>query len=220
MPADPPAVFRADGYLHLPGLLRAEVAPLRREVADALSRLRIWSGGKVQPGAPTDLPVFQQTLRLGQMVRPAALPKTMAASALLAAVAALAGPTTAIPAQLLLSLPKQSPVSLARLGWHVDVRAARFVGVQAFVLVDDVAPGGGATLALAGSHRVDTRAIRADVTEDAVHALGLRVLEMSGRAGDVYLMDLRLLHAPSPNQRGVVRMMATSRFFTPDGRAG
>jgi hypothetical protein len=35
---------------------------------------------------------------------------------------------------------------------------------------------------------------------------------MSGRAGDVYLMDMRLLHTPSINSTNKVRMMATVRY--------
>nr|PZN69585.1 MAG: hypothetical protein DIU62_02200 [Pseudomonadota bacterium] len=77
-------------------------------------------------------------------------------------------------------------------------------GVQAFFLVDDVAPHGGATLALAGSHKLRQggqrslshlrEALKSDVSlEDTLRAFDLKVLEMSGQAGDVYLMDMRML---------------------------
>jgi hypothetical protein len=36
---------------------------------------------------------------------------------------------------------------------------------------------------------------------------------MSGRAGDVFLMDMRALHTPSVNSTTHMRMMATCRFF-------
>lgn len=42
---------------------------------------------------------------------------------------------------------------------------------------------------------------------------GIDIIEMSGRAGDVFLMDLRVLHTPSVNSTKNVRMMATTRFF-------
>ena len=35
---------------------------------------------------------------------------------------------------------------------------------------------------------------------------------MSGRAGDVFLMDMRVLHTPSVNLSSHIRMMATTRF--------
>lgn len=44
-----------------------------------------------------------------------------------------------------------------------------------------------------------------------LQALGVDVVEMSGRAGDVYLMDMRLLHTPSINATRQMRLMATTR---------
>lgn len=95
-------------------------------------------------------------------------------------------------------------------------------GVQAFFLVDDVAPHGGATLALAGSHKLRQggqrslshlrEALKSDVSlEDTLRAFDLKVLEMSGQAGDVYLMDMRTLHTPAINDSNKIRMMATCR---------
>lgn len=114
-------------------------------------------------------------------------------------------------------------------------------GLQAFTLLDDLESGGGATLVVAGSHQLlnDAGVLtskevkqrlrdepffealfnyrRAPMTalEEAVgHAGGadLRVVELTGSAGDVYLMDLRLLHTPAPNASQKARMMLTSRF--------
>jgi hypothetical protein len=42
---------------------------------------------------------------------------------------------------------------------------------------------------------------------------GIHLVEMSGRAGDVFLMDMRILHTPSINATRNVRMMATTRCF-------
>ena len=47
----------------------------------------------------------------------------------------------------------------------------------------------------------------------ALDEYGLSIIEMSGKAGDVYLMDMRLLHTPSINATKNIRMMATARFF-------
>jgi ectoine hydroxylase-related dioxygenase (phytanoyl-CoA dioxygenase family) len=49
--------------------------------------------------------------------------------------------------------------------------------------------------------------------ERNLHELGIAIVEMPGRAGDVYLMDMRLLHTPSINATKNVRMMATTRFL-------
>jgi len=46
-----------------------------------------------------------------------------------------------------------------------------------------------------------------------LHWLGIEIIEMPCRAGDVFLMDLRILHTPSVKSTKNVRMMATTRFF-------
>jgi hypothetical protein len=53
-----------------------------------------------------------------------------------------------------------------------------------------------------------SRALEADL-----RGTGLTLVEMAGRAGDVYLMDMRVLHTPSLNATRNLRMMATTRFF-------
>jgi hypothetical protein len=49
--------------------------------------------------------------------------------------------------------------------------------------------------------------------ERDLRELGITIVEMSGRAGDLYLMDMRLLHTPSINSTKNIRMMATTRVF-------
>ena len=55
--------------------------------------------------------------------------------------------------------------------------------------------------------------------EDTLGAVGradgvdLQVVELVGQPGDVYLMDLRVLHSRSPNTRETARMMMTQRFL-------
>ncbi len=117
----------------------------------------------------------------------------------------------------------------------------RSPGLQAFTFIDDVQPRGGATLVITGSHRflndaghlpskkVKQLLLKEDYFQhlfsrdrpassqlkefvgqvDDVH---LEVVELSGRAGDVYLMDLRMLHTPAPNASETARMMVTSRM--------
>ncbi|NIM43575.1 MAG: hypothetical protein GTN84_20250 [Hydrogenophaga sp.] len=88
-------------------------------------------------------------------------------------------------------------------------------------LIDDVVPQGGATLALARSHRMPGEALRTlrvalkspgDV-QAALRVSDTEIVEMSGKAGDVFLMDMRVLHTPSINASKNLRMMATTRFL-------
>ena len=80
---------------------------------------------------------------------------------------------------------------------------------------------GGGTLALAGSHVFNRRnnlrgkaceilRTGGDATQLGSH---ISIVEMSGEAGDVYLMDMRVLHTPSINATHNVRMMATVRYL-------
>lgn len=49
-----------------------------------------------------------------------------------------------------------------------------------------------------------------------VNGAELRVMELMGEAGDVWFMDLRVLHATAPNASGRPRIMITSRFHRAD----
>ncbi|MDH5823575.1 phytanoyl-CoA dioxygenase family protein [Luteimonas sp. RD2P54] len=217
--------FAAQGVLRLEGVLdKRQVAPLARRVLGEVKRLQAAASWR----ALRDLPVFQQIGRLSGQVAVPRLHQTLATTELLAAIAGLAGrkPSAVQPAQLLLSPPSQGEWTLRQLSWHVDVAATpgRLPGIQAFFLIDDVAPQGGATLALAGSHRVersDASAVRqllkrSTDPEPELAQRGLAIVEMSGRAGDVYLMDMRLLHTPSVNASRHPRMMATCRCLFAD----
>lgn len=116
-------------------------------------------------------------------------------------------------------------------------------GVQAFVLLDTVEAGGGGTVAVQGGHRLlydipwlgsrqithrlrrepyfrellskqagdRRRFLRETVPHDGAD---LKVVEMTGERGDVYLMDMRLLHAAAPNVSDRPRIMWTQRFLT------
>ncbi|MET0332719.1 MAG: phytanoyl-CoA dioxygenase family protein, partial [Rhizobacter sp.] len=178
-----------------------------------------------------DLPFFQQIARLSTLVRLPGLHAALMTRELVEAMTSLAGGALhPSDTQLLLSLPHQGTWTLDGLNWHVDIAPTarnRQPGIQAFVLIDDVAPRGGATLALAGSHRAEARrgAQAAQLREllrtptsrqGQLRDLGLAVVEMSGRSGDVFLMDLRVLHTPSINATKDLRMMATARYFLSD----
>ena len=117
-------------------------------------------------------------------------------------------------------------------------------GVQLFGCIDAVVPGGGGTVVVAGSHRLanaEGRFLRAsDLTqilrrepffrelmagrggEDGVLPkarignVPVEVVECTGSPGDVWLIDLRILHTGAPNAADRPRMMFTHRFMRAD----
>jgi len=114
-------------------------------------------------------------------------------------------------------------------------------GIQMFTFLTEVQPGGGGTLVVAGSHRqldgldnFKSKAVRSVLKQEAFfrnlwfkefpNRLSLmeetptdrggsvQVVEMHGKPGDVYLMDLRILHTVAPNSLDTPRLMLTQRF--------
>lgn len=255
MPSPPPTLeereqFTLHGVLRLKGRLSRKVTEAARQHIHAeLERLKLKTNGKLTASRIADLPLFQQTTRLGQMIPPGPWMEPLFPPDLLAYMNTLGtlGQRNLHPApqaQLLLSLPHKKEWSLAGLNWHLDVAVPRrdeCPGVQAFVLIDDVRPQGGATLALTGSHRLPYTDPPQTVSAQAVlrqhpafaplfetslppgggpgldkpHAVNgtpVSLCEMSGQAGDVFLMDMRVLHTPSVNATPHLRMMATLRI--------
>jgi ectoine hydroxylase-related dioxygenase (phytanoyl-CoA dioxygenase family) len=115
-------------------------------------------------------------------------------------------------------------------------------GVQVFTFLDTVVPGGGGTLVVAGSHRLLNEELRISskelkkrlrrepyfrdlmskgvgARERFLHEPGrvgeveLQVVEIHGEPGDVFLMDLRVLHTVAPNAAPTPRIMLTQRFL-------
>jgi hypothetical protein len=220
------STFRDAGLVRLgQAMPRKHVEPLRTHVVKELARLRIWSSGKTLSPSFRQAPPFQQITKLSGMIRHDDLLARLIDEHTLATIASLAG-ARLVPTQgqFLVSLPRQGDWTLDRLNWHTDIAAAghrQVPGIQAFVLLDDVQPRGGATLAITGSHRLaDQRepyrrireVLRGSGDRDAeLQRMHLSMVEMAGRAGDVYLMDMRLLHTPSINATGKLRIMATAR---------
>lgn len=218
--------FANKGCICLRGALATRVVqPVRAFVHSELKRQNIWSGGRTLSGKLKGVPVFQQTGKLSQSVRFPQLHQTLVSDALSRAMDELAGLrlVSADDAQLLISLPHKVNWTLDGLNWHRDIAQSQthaIPGVQALVLLDDLSPRGGATLALTGSHRLPdpTPAKRrlgelADADVITVAGCELALIEMTGRAGDVYLMDMRLLHTPSINASSKPRLMATARHL-------
>ncbi len=117
----------------------------------------------------------------------------------------------------------------------------KLAGVQLFTFLESVKPGGGGPVAVTGSHRIETRenvsreiirsqlrdhSFFADVFDYAPEAradlvgkkskldgVELAVVELTGEPGDVYLMDLWVLHTRWPNYSDASRVMLTQRFL-------
>ncbi|MFY0664676.1 MAG: phytanoyl-CoA dioxygenase family protein [Natronospirillum sp.] len=203
------------------------VQPVRVHVLQELKRLNIWSTGRALSQKLKGVPVFQQTGKLGKLINYPSLNERLVSPELYSSMCTLAGTSlTAQEGQLLISLPHHVDWALEGLNWHRDISKSQLKGIpgiQVFVLLDNVSVKGGATLALAGSHRLENQAQAQQGIAELISGgadrsvimggVELSIIEMSGRAGDVYLMDMRVLHTPSINSVKSVRMMATARYF-------
>ncbi|MDT8405056.1 phytanoyl-CoA dioxygenase family protein [Sulfuriflexus sp.] len=220
--------FHEKGYIYIPGALsKSVVLPVRDHVFKELKRLNIWSTGRTLSQKMKGVPVFQQTGKLGQLIGYRGLNDRLISQELYSAMCLLAdAPLHGQNGQLLISLPHQIAWTLEGLNWHRDISKSQMKGIpgiQAFILLDNVAVKGGATLALAGSHRLQNQVqakqgiseLISDGVNNSVKVgdVELLVLEMAGHAGDVYLMDMRVLHTPSVNSTKNIRIMATARYF-------
>lgn len=224
------ASFAENGYVHLRGaLVKRQTEPAKAHILEELKRLRIWSSGKTLSATIKAMPAFQQITKLSGLIRLDELHARLVGQALVPAISALSA-IRLVPAQsqFLVSLPQQGSWAVDGLNWHTDIAPAghrQVPGIQAFVLIDDVQVHGGATLIIAGSHRLaDQEALNREVRGilrgpgDVIGALRSRqlsIVELSGKAGDVYLMDMRVLHTPSVNATNKLRLMATIRYLPP-----
>lgn len=130
--------------------------------------------------------------------------------------------------------------------WHTDyprLGTAASPGTQMFAFLDQVDPGGGGTLLIAGSHRLlndkgilQSKSVKRrlskeryfqrlfDKTDSNRNELSsfsgrmdnvpLEAIELTGNPGDVYFADLRLLHSLAANTSKRPRIMVTQRLIT------
>jgi hypothetical protein len=146
--------------------------------------------------------------------------------------------------QVLFTLPNAERWTLPE-GWHSDavhLASGARPGVQMFGCLGEVAPGGGGTVVVAGSHRLgaegrplkaadlkrvlvrepffrDLYAGRWDgegLPRGRVGEVELEVVELTGAPGDVWLIDLRIQHSAAPNAAARPRMMVTDRYVPTD----
>lgn len=227
--------FNELGIIALKGFIpRTLITSAQQSVILELERQKLKVGGKLIAHKIKDLPIFQQTGRLGQMVGQLNEVNRLFTEELKKAMNDLSGTKlkSAHP-QILLSFPHKEEWSVSHLNWHLDLAVPdhdQISGVQAFILIDEVQEKGGATLALAGSHKLHYLSEKRNAHDllkisdfaqspekylkpQMIEGVKTQIIEMSGRAGDVYLMDLRVLHTPSINAQKKIRMMATNRYL-------
>jgi hypothetical protein len=233
--------FARDGVVRVLGAIgAADVAAMRDVLCDALARMpMVELMGAMRPA----LDAGDALWAIGRATQFAPLPPALA-RALDGALGAgvwlpRAGDHGGLPMP---GLPiVGQPWRVPHAAWHADepTLSARpdGWGLIAFALLDDVVPGGGATVAIAGSpRRLGALATASGkprgaplVTEEALAALAsadpwfaalfdparadsgrfdephdsagiaVRVVELTGAAGDLLLMDARCLHTLSAN---------------------
>ncbi|HAJ76474.1 MAG TPA: hypothetical protein DCM64_08445 [Gammaproteobacteria bacterium] len=121
-------------------------------------------------------------------------------------------------------------------------------GVQVFTFLDSVRPGNGGTLAVAGSHKLFNHGISIRSKEIArqlqklnyfedlmtneafdrqsimdivgmVEGVNDQVKELTGKPGNIYFMDMRLVHTIGLNAGKIPRAMLTQRYLLEEFRA-
>ena len=247
--------FDRAGVLRLEGLLSAEgVRRAREAVLRPLARLGLWRDGAWRLDAAPRPTWPAAGLKTGQAIgnKHPELAALTAEPAVAAVVDTLLDGrpfdrTIQKRPQVLFTLPNADQWFVPN-GWHADyprLASGQGGGVQLFAFLDVVAPGGGGTVVVAGSHRLLNqgrdlrmqdlkrllcrepyfRRLYADTQDDRsalmnavgeVEGVALKLVELTGAPGDAYFVDLRVLHAGAPNAAARPRMMLTDRFVPAD----
>ena len=249
------AEFVERGVIRLPGLLPAEALDRARDVIlERLSQRGLWQDGAWRLDA-MPRPQYPATgLKTGRAIghgHPEFAALTCDPGLLAVVDQLLDGRPFdrrfwySHPA-VLFTLPNADVWRLPRGGWHTDgicMSSNAIPGVQMFGFLDPVAPGGGGTLVVAGSHRIVnegrpmrirevTRRLKREpffrelmggrygaesgLPKARVGDVLVEVVELTGEPGDVWLTDMRLLHSGAPNAADRPRMMLTCRFVRVD----
>jgi hypothetical protein len=242
--------FDSLGLIRLEGFLPAgKVTHAREAVLRALGRQGVWRDGTwhLDELPPSTAPNAGAALVKG-VKRSQAIVDLVAEEVHQVVAELLDGrlafPVTDCP-QISFTLPNAASWTVPCSIWHLDLPRlpdCGIPGVQVFTFLDTVAPSGGGTLAVTGSHRLlnESRRISSKqlkrrlrrepyfrdlMSKDVVDRhrfirecgrvgdVELRVVEMHGEPRDVYLMDLRILHTLAPNVARVPRIMVTQRFL-------
>lgn len=243
-------IFQSRGLIRLERFLPADtVACAREAVRGHLQRAGLWRDGHWQLGelSPETGPKTSANLRKGLKRRREIT--DLVAEGVREVVTELldgdvASPITDCP-QILFTLPNATRWTVPHNIWHLDLPRlpeSGIPGVQVFAFLATVAPGGGGTLVVAGSHRllnegkhISSRQLKKRLKREGyfrdlmskhfvdrdrfvrepgrVGDVELQVVELHGEPGDAFFMDLRILHTLAPNARRVPRIMLTQRFL-------
>jgi hypothetical protein len=126
-----------------------------------------------------------------------------------AAVAALIGPDH----QLREICGRAPPPGRGRQGlhadWHTPVPVDRQLFANAFLLLDPMDAGNGATRVVPGSHRW-YQVPRGPVAQPLAHHPGEQTVE--GQAGDVFVFSAHLWHSGAENRSGRRRRVVMGRY--------
>nr|WP_174506945.1 phytanoyl-CoA dioxygenase family protein [Acinetobacter sp. Marseille-Q1620] len=217
-----------NGIVKIPKfILKKELILIQSDLMSELKRLNIYANNKIVSKDFKKMAPFQQVVSLSKLIRkPQLLQKYVFVFNDILVGLFDSYFDFDIEPQLLLTLPQQENWTLNDLKWHVDSFSDLLNSLQFFLLIDDVESHGGGTLILKGSHILKKRYSLTQLN----HFLSTKTLdevfeienkkfllnELKGTAGDVYLMDMRVLHSPSINASNKIRMMATYRFHKRD----
>ncbi len=245
------STFHERGLIKLPGFYTGGmIAPMRTAVWRFLEKRE-----GIQQSAPDTWPAQQPGTRPAKLTKlnMNAVFDPLLGPKLQEVLGALAPGQTATPfpgtghRQTLISFPDSDQWHLPHAMWHTDLphQAGRTSpqGLQTFICMDEVAPQGGGTLVLAGSHRADvggqgqipSAQFKKLLGEQSDYAatlfdkntpnrndllaqpgsfkgVELQPIELTGQAGDLYIMDMRCLHTLSPNVLNKPRLVVTQRF--------
>lgn len=202
MTAEQRRFFTANGYLVLPGVLPpGELDAVRRAADEAEARWR------ADPGLPgTRIPEFLEIAAIMELhpllfdlaEHPRIFPLVREAL----------GPDVALIDHAYYITPPGGRID--GTAWHTDVRtrlrgvhhAGSTMMVRAMIALTDIAPDGGATLVLPGSHlQPDDGAIPAPATPEEVPG----AVPLACTAGSAYFFNGNLLHAPGNNRGALTR---------------
>jgi ectoine hydroxylase-related dioxygenase (phytanoyl-CoA dioxygenase family) len=227
--------FQEHGILLVKNFVPKKLVKQAQEyVMSELERMKIRARGKWRLRQFDNIPTFQIGAKISQSILPSESLNQIMTRDLVEAMGKLANTNIVAAKQqptLLFTPPQKLPWGIPATDWHVDVAARpddKIPGVQAFVILSDLLPKGGATMAIAGSHRI-LNLRKEDSSRDLfspnapnrdrflkptqVNGVKIEIIEMVGKAGDVYLMDMRILHSPSINASNQPRLMLTNRYL-------
>ena len=203
--------FEADGYLVVPGALsRAEVEQVRGELAEAAQRAADYGyehqEGELVLGGGTlrsiTNPLAQAPVVLDVALHPGFFPKVREA---------FGGGVRLVSNEYFITPAGSKP----RLGWHRDATETNFPAialgssllfVNCLVLLSDVAPENGPTLAIPGSHRWESgRALPDGALANPDPEAVPGHVQLCGGAGTAVFFNARLFHAQSANRSEIER---------------